>query len=114
MRLETKKNLHDVLQASNLILGFIRGVSLDSYSANAMLRSAVERQFEIIGEAIYRLARSDEETARRIPEYRRMIAFRNVLIHGYDGISDEIVWDIVESKVPGLRSVVEGLLGMSE
>jgi len=75
-----------------------------------MLRSAVERQFEIIGEALAQLVRLDEALASRISEYRRIIAFRNILIHGYAEVDHRIVWDIVESKLPRLRREVAALL----
>ena len=54
------------------------------YLDNRMLRSAVERQFEIIGEALSQLAKIDPAVAARIPDLRRIVGFRNVLIHGYD------------------------------
>lgn len=75
-----------------------------------MLRSAVERQFEIIGEALVQLSRLDEALAARISEYRRIIAFRNILIHGYAQVDDRIVWDILETKLPILRREVRMLL----
>lgn len=72
-----------------------------------MLRSAVERQFEIIGEALNRLKKVDPGTLARISDYQRIIGFRNVLAHGYDVISDEIVWDVVENKLPRLGQEIE-------
>lgn len=75
-----------------------------------MLRSAVERQFEIIGEALARLARLDELLAACISEYRRIIAFRNIMIHGYAQVDDRVVWDIVQSKLPALHREVVALL----
>jgi uncharacterized protein with HEPN domain len=76
-----------------------------------LLRSAVERQFEIIGEALRRLAMDDAATARRITGHERIIAFRNILIHGYAEVDDRIVWDILERKLPTLLEEVESLLG---
>lgn len=75
-----------------------------------MLRAAVERQFEIIGEALSKLARLDADVAARVSEHRRVIAFRNILIHGYADVDHRLVWDIVETKLPLLRSEIESLL----
>ncbi len=96
MRLEVKKYLYDIQQAAEFIASFTAGKAFADYEADALLRSAVERQFEIIGEALARLARLDETLASRISEYRRIIAFRNILIHGYADIDHRIVWDIIE------------------
>jgi len=75
-----------------------------------MLRAAVERQFEIIGEALRRLLTEDPSTAASISEHARIIAFRNILAHGYADIDDRIVWGIVESNLPSLLSEVDTLL----
>ena len=103
MRLEAKKYLYDIQQAADLVAAFTADKRLPDYEADALLRSAVERQFEIIGEALTQLARRDEAIASRISEYRRIIAFRNILIHGHAEVGHRIVWDIVESKLPPLR-----------
>jgi len=110
MRPEAKKYLYDIAEAAGLIAGFTAGKTLADYEGDAMLRSAVERQFEIIGEALAQLARLDEALAARIPEYRRIIAFRNILIHGYARVDDRVVWDIVGSKLPALQREVAALL----
>ncbi len=75
-----------------------------------MLRSAVERQFEILGEALGKLAKLDPTLAARISDHRRIISFRNVLIHGYDTILDEVVWGVIETQLPPLRSRLSELL----
>jgi uncharacterized protein with HEPN domain len=67
-----------------------------------------------MGEAIGRIARLDAATAARISEQRRIIAFRNLLIHGYDLLDDELVWDTVNTEVPVLLLEVEGLLREKE
>ncbi|HEY3567000.1 MAG TPA: HepT-like ribonuclease domain-containing protein [Thermoanaerobaculia bacterium] len=110
MRLEARKYLFDMRQAAELIARFIDRRTLADYAADPMLRSAVERQFEILGEALGKLKKSDPEIAGKIADYRRIIAFRNVLIHGYDAILDEVVWGIVETQLPILRTTLSELL----
>jgi len=53
----------------------------------------------VIGEALSQLAKIDHETAALISEHRRIIAFRNILIHGYAQIDDRLVWGVLESKL---------------
>lgn len=110
MRLEAKKYLYDVHQAAGLIADFTKGKGFADYQRDALLRSAVERQFEVIGEALAQLARVDEALAARVSEHHRIIAFRNILIHGYADVDDRVVWDVVETKLPRLRLEVEALL----
>lgn len=110
MRLETKKCLEDVRQAAELIAQFTAGKDFADYDADAMLRSAVERQFEIIGEAVKRLAKLDAAIYAGIPEKSRIIAFRNILIHGYDVVDNQVVWDVIKYKLPLLSAHVMTLL----
>ena len=110
MRLEAKKYLYDMQQGASLLAEFVAGRTFADYQADAMLRAAVERQFEIIGEALSKLARLDADVAARVSEHRRIIAFRNILIHGYVDVDHRLVWDIVETKLPLLRSEIESLL----
>jgi len=110
MRLESKKYLYDVLQAGKNLQQFTEGKVLSAYKADLQLRSATERQFEIIGEALRRLSNEDPTTAARISEYERIISFRNILIHGYAEVDDRIVWDVLQTKLPTLLEEVEALL----
>jgi uncharacterized protein with HEPN domain len=75
-----------------------------------MLRAAVERQFEIIGEALAQLVKLDQTLAGRITEYRRIIVFRNILIHGYADVDARLVWDVAANKLSVLRRDVALLL----
>lgn len=110
MRLEARKYLFDIRSAADLLAEFLAGKTFADYQRDAMLRAAVERQFEIIGQAVSQLARLDEELAAHITNYRRVIAFRNILIHGYSDVDDALVWDVVETNLPLLRHEVERLL----
>ncbi len=110
MQLEVKKYLYDIQQAATRIIEFTSGQSFESYQQNAMLRSAVERQFEIVGEAVARLSRLDSSLVARITDYRRIVSFRNILIHGYAQVDDRLVWDLIEGKLPQLQREVSALL----
>ena len=74
--------LWDAKKSADAIAEFVRGRTFDDYAADSMLRSAVERQFEIIGEALRRLEKTAPDAAPRLPERSQAIAFRNILIHG--------------------------------
>jgi len=104
MRVETKKYLLDIQGAAALALDFVSGRTLADYEASAMVRAAVERQCEIIGEALAKLAKVDEAVTARISEHRRIIVFRNILIHGYADVDHRLVWDVVTTKVPILAA----------
>ena len=110
MQLSSLKLLADIDKAAGLILQFTAGCGLQDYTDDPKLRSAVERQFEIIGEALKRLAKSDAATTSRIDEYQRIIAFRNVLIHGYDAVDEKVVWDVIQDRLPTLHQQVRALL----
>lgn len=110
MLLEAKKCLEDVRQAANLILQFTAGKSFAEYDDDALVRSAVERQFEVIGEAVNRLSKIDSELAKGLPEAPRIVAFRNILIHGYDVVDDQVVWDVIQHNLVPLHAQVRSLL----
>ncbi len=74
MRLEARKYLFDIQRAAALVREFTGGKTFADYEADAMLRSAVERQFEIIGEAMTQLARTDELVVDQISQYQRVNA----------------------------------------
>lgn len=114
MRLEIRKYLHDMQRAVDALAGFTVGKSFEDYGRDPMLRAAVERQFEIIGEALAQLAKCDAAVAASISEHRRIIAFRNILIHGYAEVDDALVWDVVETRLPTLRDEVAALLDQPE
>ena len=114
MRLKTPKWLEDIRASSEFILNAVAGKTTADYQSDLQLRYSIERSFEIIGEAIGRIARFDPDTASRIGDYPRIIAFRNVLIHGYDLVDHKIVWDVIHEHLPVLKSQVEMLLKETE
>lgn len=110
MRRESKKYLFDIQQACNRVTKFVSKKSFNDYETDDYFRSAVERQFEIIGEAISQLHKVDADTAEKIPGFTKIIAFRNILIHGYATIENDTVWGVVESDLPLLTETVSSLL----
>lgn len=106
--------LEDALHAGDSINIFISGASLAEYTSNRMLASAVERQFEILGEALGRALRADAAVSVRIPEVHDVIGFRNTLAHGYDIADDETVYENARTELPGLLEKLRGLLDEDE
>lgn len=105
------KTLEDVRDAASFVLEVTENETLERYSGNRLLRQATERNLEIVGEAIGRLSREDPKTASRISERGRIVSFRNLLIHGYDLVDDELVWDTIKNKFPMLLDEVRTLSG---
>ena len=109
MRRDPRSYLWDAVRAADLIVEFARGRTLDDYESDALLRSAVERQFMIIGEALSQLSRADAELAGRVPELGEIIGFRNILVHGYAIVDDEQVWHTIDD-LAALRAALRGLV----
>lgn len=102
------KLLLDIRLSGEEMLDFIEGKSFKEFQENRLLQLAIEREFEIIGEALRRLSKIDEEMlAERIPEYREIIDFRNIIAHGYDIIDEAVIWDFAVNQVPTLLEKVE-------
>jgi uncharacterized protein with HEPN domain len=104
------KYFFDIARACERLQAFLSAKSREDYLQDLLLQAAVERQFEIIGEATAQLAKLDVGAVDRIPEYRRLIAFRNVLIHGYADVDHEIVWDLAQTRVAALEQVARAAL----
>ena len=107
---EVRKYLFDINQACELLVQFVNNRSLSDYNSDPLLRSAVERQFEIIGEALNKALKYDPSLVNRISDTRRIIAFRNQLIHGYESIANDTVWGIIETNLPVLHKEVKEIL----
>lgn len=108
-----KKRLLDALNACRAIRSFTEGLDFSHYEdeTNLLVRSGVERQLTILGEAINR-AKHDDASAliEQLPELRQVVGMRNRIIHAYDAVDDEIVWDVVQNKIPVLEARLAALL----
>jgi uncharacterized protein with HEPN domain len=111
MEREAKKLLLDILISCRAIQDFTAGKSFHDYEQTRQLRSATEREFEVIGEALNRLRKSAPDIAGKISSTESIIAFRNRIIHGYDSVDDLIVWNTVQNDLPTLHTEVEKLTG---
>jgi uncharacterized protein with HEPN domain len=107
---ETRKNLVDILQASQEIQSFTVGLEFQAYQDSPVTQRAVERDFEIIGEALSRIKRTDPAILNTISEHHRIIGFRNILIHGYDMVDEAIVWNAVKNHLPILIQEIQKIL----
>jgi uncharacterized protein with HEPN domain len=107
---ETKKNLIDILQPIEEIQDFVCGMDFKAYQNNSVTKRAVERDFEIIGEALNRIKYTDSELLEKISEHHRIIGFRNILIHGYDIVDEVIVWQAAKNHLPILLGEIKQLL----
>jgi uncharacterized protein with HEPN domain len=104
------KYLWDVQRAIERIVRFTVGRAFDDYLTDEMLSAAIERQFEIIGEAFAGLRRRAPEVAAMVPDISQIIGFRNILVHAYDTVDAGEVWSTIQNDLPGLRSAVADLL----
>ncbi|MDH5511509.1 MAG: DUF86 domain-containing protein [Nitrospinota bacterium] len=107
---DPEKYIYDALQAARLIARFIEGKSYEDYSSDTLLRSGVERQLIIIGEALNRLSKLAPGMVADIQGHSKIIGFRNIAVHGYDIIENETVWGIVKSHLPQLHEQLETML----
>ena len=103
--------LWDMLQTSRDILEFTRGVSLGEYNSNKMLQMAVERGFQILGEAARRITGSFREAHPEIP-WSSIVGHRNVIVHDYADLSPKRIWEVVEEDLPGLAQALEKLISL--
>ena len=110
MQRDPRAFLWDVRESVLAIQQFTAGMDAAAYAGNAMAQAAVERKFEIIGEALGQLAKVDAFMASRIPDLSQIVAFRNQLIHGYATVNVGTVWNITQNALPVLLSAVHSLL----
>ncbi|MEP6628239.1 MAG: HepT-like ribonuclease domain-containing protein [Ginsengibacter sp.] len=110
MEIKIKTCLYDILNAINEIDSFFidRKYNFQTYQNDIRTKRAIERNIEIIGEAISRIL--NIEASFELSNSRKIVDTRNRIIHGYDSVSDEIIWSIVVTHLPILKSETEHLL----
>lgn len=101
--------LLDMVRAGRLVVEFVSGRTLAEYDLDPMLRSAVERQIEIIGEAARRISDQFRESHSEIP-WRKIVAQRHILAHEYGAIQSELMWRVATVHVPEMLELVLPLI----
>ena len=110
MQPRTAKLLHDCLTAATRIEALIGDKTFEDYAADEVFRLALERLFEIAGESLNQAVQRDESIRTMIPEAGEVIGMRNRIIHGYDTIDDESIWETAVFQVPTLREGLQATL----
>ena len=110
MQPEARKYLYDVLKACEAILAFVGNRTFEDYDSDLMLRSAVERQLMIVGEALNKASQIDGTLEEHIPEKRDVVRLRNIIAHGYAIVENATVWGILQADVPRMHEQVRQLL----
>jgi uncharacterized protein with HEPN domain len=101
--------LLDIVNAARLVVEWTSGLAKDAFLADRRTQSAVERQLEILGEATKRLSMDFREQHPHIP-WRQIAGLRDVLIHRYDDVNLDILWETVAVAVPSLLTALEEFL----
>ena len=111
MDIEIKTWLYDILNAITEIDSFFadQPKEFEAYKNDTRTRRAVERNIEIIGEATNRILQKDDTII--LSNSRKIVDTRNRIIHGYDSVSDKVIWGIVDQYLPILKTEIERHLG---
>ncbi|WP_309387632.1 HepT-like ribonuclease domain-containing protein [Cerasicoccus frondis] len=104
-----EKLAEDILTALADLEQFTRGQIYDNFTENRLLQAAVEREIEIIGEALVRIRNLDQVLFETIPDGHRIIGMRNIIAHGYDSIDTAIVWHAATTHAPQLKPAIQAL-----
>ena len=105
-----QKYLIDAQSAANDISKFLEGVSRDEFINNKLLCRAIEREFEILGEALNLASKEKKDLESEILDLPKIIGLRNKIIHGYDSIDNLLLWNTAQVKVPLFSQCVIELL----
>ena len=114
MTRDREKFVFDVFESSRYLAQFTADETLDRYVNDRAFRRVIERELQIIGEALMQLKKLDPKVVARFSESERIIAFRHVLVHGYHELDGGLVWNILKQKLPALQRELEVLLGPND
>ena len=107
---DSRRYLYTIQHSAVLLQDYLSGKTFADYHVDSMLRDAVERNLITIGEAINQLSRADAPTAAQITGFQDIVGLRNILVHGYESVDDETVWNILDADLPLLAQEVDSLL----
>jgi uncharacterized protein with HEPN domain len=107
---DPRKFLSDILDRATFVSEFMVDKSLDDLVHNRPIRSAIERELMVLGEALYQLHRNSPEIAEQIDSWQQIIGFRHVLVHGYDSLNMRVIWDVIKDDLEPLIRQVNALL----
>lgn len=110
MRRTAKPYLHDIVVSGRDVFALVDGKSFDEYMKDTMLQAAVERKFIALGEALYQMRHWFPRMIADIPGSRALIAFRHSLVHGYDQVSDDLTWGVIQTRLKPVLSAAEKML----
>jgi uncharacterized protein with HEPN domain len=108
---DLKIYLDDMIQSIDKIFEYTKNISFNEFKNNSLIFDAVVRRLEILGEAANQIKKSDADFYQKYPniEWREIIDFRNILIHGYFGIIEEIVWNVIQNKLQTLQDNLKAI-----
>lgn len=110
MSRDYKVYLEDISEAVLKILRYTENISFADFSSDSKTIDAVIRNLEIIGEAVKKLPAKVRDKNPEI-DWKKIAGLRDILVHEYFGIDNEIVWDIIRNKLPDFKTQIETLLG---
>jgi uncharacterized protein with HEPN domain len=105
--------LEDIAEAAEKILAYSEQVDYEEFSRKTMVYDAVVRNLEVIGEASKKLP---DQVLAEMPEieWRKVIGLRDVIAHGYFGLNVDVLWDVVQNRIPALRTAVTRVLNSTQ
>ncbi len=104
------KFLGDMKLAAEFVVSTLANRQREEFEQDLILRFAIERELITVGEALNQLHRVAPEIAQQVDRWEDIIGFRNILVHGYDILNTDLIWDIAKKDIPGLLAKIQFLL----